>query len=127
MLADFVDVGELCGIDKRGALPLHGLERIGHDGIDGIMKAKIIPSHADFGALQTLMVKEFGVVGGSLLRAAGRSFVSWIDTRQNAEQYSCVADRPGHGAGRVLGVRNGNDAGSAHESYRRLDADDAVD
>src|SRR5262249_22652717 len=97
-----------------------------HERIDGVAEAEILPGDADASAFQAGAVAELRVISQKLAFAVRGGNVFRIDSCQCSKHDSSIFDSPCHWAGRVLRVRDGNDSRSAHQSKRRLDADDAA-
>jgi len=123
--------------DMRGLAGAHRTQRIDdvierlhlnavlEQPIDAVVEAGEVPGDADPRAAEPILVDERRVVRldvGS--RGPG---VPFVRAGQRRQQRCRVGDGPGHRPRRVLRVRDRDDAGSAHEADRRLDADEAVD
>ena len=119
----------VCGM-SAGSTISAPRSRIAREGVleqpvDAVVEAGEIPRDADPRTAEAIGVEERGVVRFDLgLR--GR-FVPVVRARERREQRRRVGDGSSHRPRRVLGVRDRDDAGAAHEADGGLDPDDPVD
>ena len=72
-LVKFTQGFNISRIDKCGALPLHGIERLLHKSIDCIIKAEVLPRDPNARPFQTIGITETSVVRQRLALTIFRS------------------------------------------------------
>ncbi len=118
------DVG---GIDDHRAARFHVRDRLVHQAVGhGAVAEVLFARDAKARALQRAGVETPGVVTSGARGAPLRRRIARVDAGHRAEEQRRVGDGSGHGSRGVLAVRNGNNPAAAHETNRRLDADQSV-
>ncbi len=125
-IVQFAEAGDFHRIDQHRAFALHRFQRRIHQRVNRVAEAEQLAHHADAGAAQPLGIQKLRVIGSSARAAAGGRGILGVLARHRTEQGSGIGYGSRHRTGSVLAVRDRNDAGAAHQSERRLDANDPI-
>ncbi len=113
-------------VDESGAFVLHDIKSGGAEGRGGLGDVEGVAKDADAGAAEAGAIEELSVVVVRLALADLGGGVVRIDGGDGGEDRGAVGDSAADGAGGVLGVGDGNDAGARDEAEGGLDADESI-
>src|SRR6266404_3490283 len=118
--------GNVRRIDDDRAALLDDIDAIIHQLVHRVIETKTLAMNADARAFQAIGVEKLRVISKRFAGARPGRVVAGVYARERAEQNCYVGDGAAHRPGRVLAVRDGNDAGAADQSHRWFNTHERV-